>query len=124
MGEMGLKCFICYAFRSSSNTSLSTVTQNGVAKTRGHVIGETTVTAAMNRAMHNTGTATIRVAPAVTLDIIDDHVREVEVGKKVRSDISRTNLIFCLLVWWWCSRLVRKGCCRYGESFAMHQKNR
>ena len=72
------------------------MTQNGVAKTRGHVIGETTVTAAMNRAMHNTGTATIRVAPAVTLDIIDDHVREVEVGKKVRRSISRQIFLFQL----------------------------
>ena len=69
--------------RSSSNISLSTVTQNGIAKTRGHLIGETHVTAAMNRAVHNLGTAIIRVAPAISLDIIDDHVRETEVGKKV-----------------------------------------
>jgi hypothetical protein len=66
---------------------LSTVTQNGVAKTRGHLIGETTVTAAMNRATQNFGRATIRVAPAVTLDIIDDHAREVEVGKKVNKNL-------------------------------------
>lgn len=59
------------------------MTQNGIAKTRGHLIGETIVTASMNRAVHNAGRATIRVVPAVTLDIIDEHVREVEVGKKV-----------------------------------------
>jgi len=76
--------------RSSSNTSLSTVTQNGVAKARGHLIGETVVTASMNRALHNFGTAIIRVAPALSLDIIDDHVREVEVGKKV----SKYNTLF------------------------------
>jgi hypothetical protein len=42
-----------------------------------------TVTASMNRATQNFGTATIRVAPAIELDIIDDHIREIEVGKKV-----------------------------------------
>ena len=55
-----------------------------MAKARGHLIGETVVTASMNRAVHNFGTAIIRVAPALSLDIIDDHVREVEVGKKVK----------------------------------------
>ena len=65
-----------------------------MAKARGHLIGETVVTASMNRAVHNFGTAIIRVAPALSLDIIDDHVREVEVGKKVKKNMKTLSLIW------------------------------
>ena len=47
---------------SSGNQSVATVTQNGVAKTLSS-LGDADIRAAMNRATHNYGTASIRVLP-------------------------------------------------------------
>lgn len=48
---------------SSSNQTVSTVTQNGIAATR-NAVGETAITAAMSKASHNYGKATVLVLPA------------------------------------------------------------
>ena len=64
---------------SSLNSSIATVTQNGIGKTLGK-IGETAIHAAMNRATHNRGEAMILVVPVVGLEILKDRILEVEVG--------------------------------------------
>ena len=66
----------------SLNTSVSTVTQNGVGKTLGN-IGETQIEASMNRASHNKGLATILVTPVIGLELLRDRVLEVQVGSKL-----------------------------------------
>ena len=64
---------------SSGNSSIATVTQNGIGKTLGK-IGESAIIAAMNRATHNRGETTILVVPVVGLEILKDRILEVEVG--------------------------------------------
>lgn len=72
---------------SSVNTSVATVTQNGVSKTSGR-LGETAIIAAMNRASHNRGQAVIMVVPVVGLEIVRDHTLEVEVGSRLNIPVS------------------------------------
>ena len=66
----------------SLNTTVSTVTQNGIGKTLGN-IGESQIEASMNRASHNKGLATILVTPVIGLELLRDRVLEVQVGSKL-----------------------------------------
>ena len=71
-------------FWSSMNSSLVTVTQNGVAKTSGLAPGEVAIVASMNRATHNKGTARILVMPAVAVTLAGgDAALECEVGSRL-----------------------------------------
>ncbi len=72
---------------ASKNTSVATVTQNGLAKTMG-ILGETEVTAAMNRASHNRGRAEIIVLPVVGVEIFKDQPLEVEIGSRLLLPLS------------------------------------
>ena len=66
----------------SSDTGVSLVSQVGVASVATGEIGVTTITAAMHRAMHNKGTASIEVRPALSLALLDTQL-EVEVGQEI-----------------------------------------
>ena len=67
---------------SSMNSSVASITQNGVGKTQGN-IGEAQILASMNKAHHNQGQATIIVTPVVGIEIMKDQVLEVEVGSQL-----------------------------------------
>eukprot|EP00095_Tigriopus_kingsejongensis_P012070 maker-scaffold60_size442463-snap-gene-0.28 protein:Tk12070 transcript:maker-scaffold60_size442463-snap-gene-0.28-mRNA-1 annotation:"nuclear pore membrane glycoprotein 210" len=64
---------------SSSNQTVATVTQNGVALTNPDNVGGTEIKAAMNRASHNYGRARVLVLPSGGLAILN-HVIEREIG--------------------------------------------
>lgn len=72
---------------SSVNTTVATVTQNGIAKTSGQ-LGEATIMASMVRASHNRGQATIIMIPVIGLEIITDQVLEVQVGSPLSLPLS------------------------------------
>ena len=59
---------------SSGNTSIATVTQNGVAKTTGLYSGSTEIIASMSKAIHNQGIAEIIVLPALDLKILNRNI--------------------------------------------------
>ncbi len=78
----------------STNVSVATVTQNGVARTgqaekasSSGVIGETVVTAAMRRASHNRGRASILVLPVGGLALLEGAL-ETEVGTDLPLPVS------------------------------------
>ena len=58
------------------------MSQVGVANVATGEIGVSTIMAAMHRAMHNKGTATIEVRPALNLALLDTQL-EVEVGQEI-----------------------------------------
>ena len=59
---------------SSGNSSIATVTQNGVAKTTGLYSGSTEIIASMSKAIHNKGFAEIIVLPALDLNILKNNI--------------------------------------------------
>lgn len=73
------------------NSSLVTVTQNGVAKTSGLAPGEVDIMASMNRATHNKGKARILVMPAVAVTLAAGEAAaslECEVGSRLNVPVT------------------------------------
>ena len=74
---------------SSTNSSIATVTQNGVAKTTGYGPGTTEIIASMSRSMHNQGNAKIVVLPTLDLKILKQNiVIEAELGNTLNIPIA------------------------------------
>ena len=61
---------------SSSNSSIATVSQNGIAKTQPDILGDSVIKAAMMKASHNFGIGKIYIIPAAEIDILEVTLQE------------------------------------------------